>query len=48
MPGTLPGTIDVIVDLNHDNAIDMKKAVGDGIIAVIHKRTLKLSPQVTE
>ncbi len=37
MPSTLPGTIDVIVDLNHDNAIDMAKAVSDGIIAVIHK-----------
>jgi len=37
MPSTLPGTIDVIVDLNHDNDIDMTKAVSDGIVAVIHK-----------
>jgi hypothetical protein len=37
MPSTLPGTIDAIVDLNHDNAIDMVKAVNDGIVAVIHK-----------
>ena len=37
MPSTLPGTIDAIVDLNHDNAIDMVKAVNDGITAVIHK-----------
>ena len=25
MPSTLPGTIDAIVDINHDNAIDMVK-----------------------
>jgi hypothetical protein len=37
MPPTLPGTVDAIVDLNHDNAIDMVKAVNDGIVAVIHK-----------
>src|SRR5438045_9606024 len=37
MPSTLPGTIDAIVDLNHDNAIDMVKAINDGITAVIHK-----------
>jgi len=37
MPSTLPGTIDAIVDLNHNNAIDMAKAVNDGIVAVIHK-----------
>ena len=37
MPSTLPGTIDAIVDLNHNNAIDMAKAVADGIVAVIHK-----------
>src|SRR5712692_3514662 len=37
MPSTLPGTIDAIVDLNHNNAIDMAKAAKDGIVAVIHK-----------
>ncbi len=37
MPTTLPGTVDAIVDLNHDNEIDMMKLINDGIIAVIHK-----------
>src|ERR1043166_8023282 len=37
MPATLPGTIDAIVDINHDNPIDMTKAANDGIVAVIHK-----------
>ncbi|WP_223532415.1 GH25 family lysozyme [Pseudomonas sp. GL-RE-20] len=37
MPSTVPGTVDVIVDLNHDNKIDMKKIKDDGIVAVIHK-----------
>ena len=37
MPNTVPGTIDVIVDLNHDNEIDFKKIKRAGIAAVIHK-----------
>ncbi|MHA6130454.1 glycoside hydrolase family 25 protein [Pseudomonas fluorescens group sp. PF-1] len=37
MPSTLPGTIDVIVDLNHDNEIDFKKIKRAGIVGVIHK-----------
>src|SRR5438034_698895 len=37
MPSTLPGTIDAVVDLNHNNAIDMVKAANNGIVAVIHK-----------
>jgi lysozyme len=37
MPSTLLGTIDALVDLNHNNAIDMVKAANDGIVAVIHK-----------
>jgi len=37
MPNTVLGTIDVIVDLNHDNKIDIKKVKDDGIVAVIHK-----------
>src|ERR1043166_1565253 len=37
MPATLPGTIDAIVDINHDNPIDMTKAANDGVVAVIHK-----------
>lgn len=37
MPSTLPGTVDVIVDLNHDNEIDFEKVKQAGILAVIHK-----------
>jgi hypothetical protein len=36
-PGVLVDRFSAIVDLNHDNAIDMVKAANDGVEAVIHK-----------
>ncbi|PLP97643.1 glycoside hydrolase family 25 protein [Cupriavidus pauculus] len=37
MPETLPGSIDVIIDINHDNHFDAVKAKNAGVRAVIHK-----------
>ncbi|SEF13969.1 lysozyme [Burkholderia sp. WP9] len=37
MPISVDGTIDVIVDLNHDNDFDADKAKKAGIAAIIHK-----------
>ncbi len=37
MPDTLPGSIDVIIDINHDNHFDAVKARNAGVRAVIHK-----------
>ena len=37
MPETLPGSIDVIIDINHDNHFDAVKARNAGLRAVIHK-----------
>jgi len=45
-PSTLPGTVGLIVDLNHDNAINMTKAVNEGIMAVIHKASESASLKI--
>lgn len=37
MPSTYPGTIDAVVDINHDNDINMQQAKDSGIVGVIHK-----------
>ena len=37
MPVTVEGTVDVIVDLHHDNPFDAAKAKAAGIAAIIHK-----------
>jgi lysozyme len=37
MPISVDGTIDVIIDLNHDNLFDAGKAKKAGIAAIIHK-----------
>ncbi|MEM5432175.1 glycoside hydrolase family 25 protein [Cupriavidus oxalaticus] len=37
MPGALAGTIDVVIDINHDNRFDAVKAFNAGVRAVIHK-----------
>ncbi|MGN5477300.1 glycoside hydrolase family 25 protein [Cupriavidus basilensis] len=37
MPETMPGSIDVIIDINHDNHFDAIKARNAGVRAVIHK-----------
>lgn len=37
MPESLPGSIDVIIDINHDNHFDAVKARNAGVRAVIHK-----------
>jgi lysozyme len=37
MPVSVEGTIDVIVDLNHDNPFDATKAKAGGVAAVVHK-----------
>ncbi|MGO4330335.1 glycoside hydrolase family 25 protein [Cupriavidus sp. 2TAF22] len=37
MPETFAGTIDVIVDINHDNPFDALTAFNAGVRAVIHK-----------
>lgn len=37
MPETLPGSIDVIIDIHHDNHFDAVKLRNAGVRAVIHK-----------
>ncbi len=37
MPETMSGSIDVIIDINHDNHFDAIKARNAGVRAVIHK-----------
>lgn len=37
MPDNVAGTIDVIIDINHDNHFDAVKAMHAGVRAVIHK-----------
>ncbi len=37
MPETMPGSIDVVIDINHDNHFDAIKARNAGVRAVIHK-----------